>query len=1064
MNDAPQQEAREQDTSASGMLTRFSLDRRVTVFVLFITIIVVGLVALLGIPLELVPRGFTGQSLFVNVPWGNAPAEEVVDKITLPLEEELSTVRGLDQINSWSSMGGSSVFIRFKQGTDMKIAYREVRDRVERARQQFPEDVERTFISKEDSSGIPVAAIGLAIDPSLTDYYTLIQKEVVERLQRIDGVAKVDANGLEEKAIIIEVDKRLAEAHGLNIYELAQSLGADNFTMASGTVHDAGRKMMLRSVATYKSLEEISERQLTPTARLKDVARLKYEEEEKRYSVRVNSRPAVAAIVFKEGEANTVDVSRKLQAAVTEMKADPRLASIHMEDLFNQGDVVEQSIMSLVDGGKIGGMLAAVVLFIFLRRFRLTAIITLSIPLSMLIALVVMFFAGETLNILSMLGLVICIGLLVDNSVVVAENIHRLHKDGVERREACIKGAGEIALAITMATLTTVVVFLPSALVEGQGQFFLIRLALPICVSLLASLVVALVFVPLAVYLTLPVSTGGHPDSRWRKWHDRLNDGLRWFYNATFERLNRGYNRLLGVSLRRRLELVLVLAAVFMVTNMIAFKEISFVESQEEDQTSFRIGVDASNEYTFEDLREYFAACEKLLEENQERYGLKGYFMFVGRNGGNIEGWFDENALGEEPAKAIAERVLEELPKKPGIKLRYGREDQSQEAKGKDVYVLRLEGDDPAILEDVAERLEPLLVNLPGVLGIRAGNEESPNEMSLVVDRDRATSTGANPEVIAGLVSYALRGTSLPRYNDNGREIPVRIRFQESDRESLQDIGNFMVPTESGGFLSVDALTSSRVSSSPRGIFRQDKRVARTITVELKADDEEQTRMMLNNLRTRIDLPEGVAFGATQGFGMNEDLRNMIFAGSLSIVFIYLLMGFLFESFILPLSIIFTIPLAGIGVGWIHYFTGKDMDFLGVVGAILLIGVVVNNGIVLIDYVNRLRRDGMPRGEALLAAADRRFRPILMTALTTIIGMVPLAVSEPSSLGLSYKSFGLTLIGGMTTATLLTLLVIPVFYSFFDDARLAFGNALKRVLKRRDQGAPQPVEALPAGK
>lgn len=1063
MNEPTSEKPRlDQAETITGAMTRFALNRRVTMLVLFVTILVVGFIATLGIPLELVPRGFTSQSLFVFVPWPNAPAQEVLDKITLPLEEELSTVRGLDQVNSFSFAAGSRVFIRFKQGTDMKVAYREVRDRLERARALFPEDVERTFIFKEDSSGIPVAAIGLAIDPSLTDHYTLIEKEILDRLRRIDGVAKVEANGLEEKAIIIELDKRLSDAHGLNIYQLAQDLGGDNFTLASGTVRDAGKEMLLRSVATFKSLDDIENRQLTPTTRLKDVARIKYDEEEKRYSVRVNSRPAVAAIIFKEGEANTVEVSRNILAALDELKKNPRLSNIYMEGLFNQGEVVEESIGNLVDGGLQGGVLSALVLFIFLRRFRLTAIITLSIPLSIVIALVVMYFAGETLNILTMLGLMICVGMVVDNSVVVAENIHSFHKDGWPRREACIHGAAEIALAITLSTLTTVVVFLPAALVEGQGQFFLIRLALPICVALIASLLVALVFVPLAVYLTLPTTENRHEPNAWQRFHLRMNAVLRGLYERTFGWLNRAYCRLLELSLNRRLDVVLLLALLFAATWFVAFKDLEFVENQEEDQSSFEIDVDSSNEYSFEDMKEFYADCERVLERRKSEYGLKGYFVFFRSRFGRIEGWFDDDQPRTQSAKQTAEKLLADLPKKPGIKLRYGRESESEDAKGKDVYVMRLEGDDAAVLDQIAEELEPTLLALPGVLGIRAQSENSPSELGLVIDRDRATASQVNPEVIAGMVGYALRGAALPRYSEAGREIPVRIRFREENREGVADLNNFWVPTLTGEVLPLASLTSTKVLDTPRGIFRNNKRISRSITIELKKDQENDARERIAAVQRQLDLPEGVSFGTWQFASMDEELKNLMFAGSVSILFIYLLMGFLFESFVLPLSIILAIPLGAVGVGWVHYFTGKDLDFLGIVGGILLAGVVVNNGIVLIDYIIRLRAEGIERGAALVRAADRRFRPIMMTALTTIIGVIPLTVSKPTSIGLSYKSFGLTLLAGMTTATFLTLLVVPIFYTFFDDARVAMGRALKRVLSGRQReelspGAPAPA-------
>jgi HAE1 family hydrophobic/amphiphilic exporter-1 len=915
--------------------------------------------------------------------------------------------------------------------------------------------VDRVFIYKQDASGIPVCVIGLAVDPSLTDHYNLIKREVLQPLERIDGVAKITADGLEEKEIIIELDRRKTEGHGLNIYQLAQQLGGDNFTMASGSVRESGKKFMLRSLANYKSLEELENRPITPTIRLKDIARVKYEEPEKRYSVRVNGRPAVAAVIFKEGEANTVEVSKRIREAFQEMQKNPRLASVYMEVLFNQGTVIEESLQNLVESGLVGGALAALVLFIFLRRFRLTGIITLSIPLSLLMALTVMFFSSETLNVLTILALVIAVGMLVDNSIVVAENIQRLHNEGLPRREACIKGAGEIALPITLATMTTIVVFVPVALVEGQGQFFLMRLALPLSVSLLASLLVALAFIPLSVYLTLPSNDVRKRRAVFRWSHEWISAVMARFYELTFEKVSRFYCRSLEFFLKRRLDLVLVLAATFALTYFVAFKKVEIVEQQEDDQTGFEIGVEISNEYSFEDIADYFAAAEKVLAQRKEEYGLKGYFVFYRRLGGRVEGWFDKDKPGKLTAKQVGEKLVKELPKKPGIKLHFGRENQAEEAKGREVFVFRLEGDDASVLDDVAARLEPVILGVNGVLGLRRGEEPSPSEMALVVDRDRANASSVSPEVIAGLIGYALRGSSLPKFNQDGREIPVRIRFQEKDRESLSDLSSFQIPVEGGGFLPLSALTSPKVLNTPKHIFRANKRINRTLTAELKKEGAKETRDRLMALQRQMSLPEGVSFSESRVLTMDQEIASMMFAAQLSILFIYLLIGFLFESFILPLSIIFTIPLGAIGVAWVHYLTGKDIDFLGIVGAILLIGVVVNNGIVLIDYVIRLRAQGMERTQALLTATARRFRPIAMTALTTVIGMIPLTVAKPNEMGLSYKSFGLTLIGGMTTATLLTLLVVPVFYTFFDDARAALMRVLRRGV-RFQATVPEP--------
>jgi len=1045
------------DTSyRESRLPRFSLDRRITVLVTLVTVLVLGAVATVGIPLELFPSGFTAPHLSVQVPWREAPAKEVLDKIVLPLEEELSTVAGVADINSYARTGYGSVSLNFKQGTDMDVAYREVRDRVERARVVMPRDIIKITIDKSDASGIPVYFLGLAIDEDVIDVYNLINDEVIMPLERIDGVASVGSQGLAEKEILIELDRKRTAAAGLNIYTLAQELSGDNFSMSSGNVQYGGKKLLLRSVNRYRTLEDLQGRLVSENVRLGDIADISYDLPEKRYRVRVNNKPAIALFIMKEGDANTLEVAARIDAVVEELRANPRLQIMEIGTLFNQGEVILESLGTLLNSGRIGGIIALMVLFFFLRRVRMTLIVTLSIPLSIVIALTVMFFVGESLNILTLLALMISVGLLVDNSVVVAENIFRLHRGGMSRREACIKGAGEIALAVTMATLTTIIVFLPVSLVEGMGQFFLLRLSIPISVALLGSLLVALVFIPLSVYLSLPERVEDekkpHPVFNW----------LKVAYDHTFGIMNHGYGRLLGFFLGRRLELLLLVVAVFMVSSAVAFKEVKFVGSQEEDRGGFELNIRLPESTTLEEAEQYFLDGEKVIESMQAELDLEGWFLFHGATRGQFQGWFKSPRTNELTPREATKMVKEALPEVAGVRVYTNEDQQGDSKKIASIHKFRLEGDDADILEVVADELEKIFVRVDGVIGMKNLTDESPSEMALVLDRKRAQSMGVNPTAVATVIGYALRGQALPRFRRDGKEIPVVVRFKEEDRDSLAELSDFEVPAGDDSFVKLSSLTEPRYLASSRRIYRNNKKTSREITLELEDDREEETRARLIALASAIDLPEGVTFGSGHEMeGMDEDVKGMLFAGMVSVVFIYLLMGFLFESFILPLSIILTIPMASLGVYWAHYLAGKDIDFLGVVGLILLVGVVVNNGIVLIDYVTRLRRDGVERTQALLLAAERRFRPIMMTALTTIGGMIPLTMAGASSIGLSYTSFGLTLIGGLTTATLMTLLVVPLFYTFFDDARNLVGRALRGARSARGLRGSSVVQTDP---
>lgn len=1037
-------------------LPRFSLHRRVAVLVLFLSTIVVGAVAARSIPIELFPNGFTSPFLRVFVPWRDAPPKEVHEKLALPLEEELATVKGIASVRSYSLQGRASVHLEFKHGTDMDVAYREVRDRIERARRSFPEDADQVYVFKEDTSGIPVQVYGVAIDPTRQDAYDLIQRAIVRPLQRIEGVANVTTDGLEEKEILIELDRERTSAAGLNIYQLAQSLSSDNFTLASGNVRDGSRKLLLRSIAEYRSVDELQSRLVAPNIRLRDIATIRYEEAEKVYRVRANSKPAFALVVFKVGDANTREVARTVQAEFERIKADPRLADFEMIEIFDQGKAIDESLSTVLSNGLQGGMLAAAVLFFFLRRVRLMLVVALAIPLSLVIALITMFFAGETLNLLSLLGLMICVGLLVDNSVVVAENINRLYREGLSRWDATIGGTSEIALAITMSTLTTVVVFLPVSLVDGPIRFFLLRMAIPICVSLLASLAVALVFVPLCVYLSLSKPPEERPDQGViGRFHARTIALVRAAYEFTLGRLGAAYDRLLARFLTRRFDLVLLAVGVFLFTVAGPPKEaLEFVNQQEGEQSAIRIYADMPPSYSMVETEEWFREAERIIESRKDEWGLGGWFVVHRRAAGRVEAFLDTPRKVDLTAKEITAQIKQALPARPGIEL-YSDEESETGEKGPAVFVATLVGEDADELARVADDVRDVLETMPGVIGAKRSQDDASNEIGLVVDRDRAQQLGANPQAIAGVVAYALRGASLPKYSEGGREIPVRVRFEERDRENLDQLGAFLVPVGSGSFLPISALTSRTTLDSPVMIVRTNKQIARTITLDIEKEGAERTRQRLRAMLASIDLPEGIRFGEDEQSRRDEDdLAGLRFALFLSIAFIYLLMAFLFESFVLPLSILFTIPLAWIGVAWTHLALGMDVDFLGAIGVILLVGVVVNNGIVLIDYVNRLRQEGHSRADAIRLATQRRFRPIMMTAITTIGGMVPLALSGATSIGLSYTSFALTLIGGMTTATLLTLLVVPILYSLFDDTRELVGGSLVRVFKR-----PRPAEA-----
>lgn len=1030
-------------------IARFSIQRRVTMFVVFLTIVAVGLISANRLPLEMNPRGLEGHYMSVNVRWNVGVPPETMDKIGLPLEEELSTVRGLDSIETHGYKWGARVELHFKHGTDMDVAYREVRDRSERARLRFPEDVDRTYIYKHQPGAEPVVSFRISYDQN-SDYYSLIEKHVIAPLQRIMGVADVDFR-IYRRVIKIEVDKERAEAHGINIQQMGRLLRSDNFTLASGTVVDGGKKYRLKSNSEFNTLEEIRNIPIRQDVFLKDIARIVYEPEEAERLYRYNSQPANGIQVKREGEANTVEVSKRVVSTIEGIRKNPKLKGFDLSIYDNQGEEIMERLNHLISNGQLGAFLAAIVLFFFLRQFRMTMIIALAIPLCLLIALAAMFFLGQTLNSLTIMGLVICVGLLVDNSVVMAENIHRHHQEGASRMDACLRGVSEIGFAITIATLTTLIVFSSTLLIDGEMRFYAQNMSLPVIASIAASLGTALMFIPLCVYLTLPKI---NPQDGVGKKHlsGLLGRVFLKMYQATFERFNHGYNAALRFFLRRRLDLSVILIALLASTWWLA-GTLNMTDKKTELIRYFRMNVRFPDKYTMDQRLAYFNKVEDLVEQNKDVYGLKAHEVHYGKWYGMFAGFFAPDRVCDLTREEAIDKLFEDFPEEAGVRVQYrGKEGSEKKDDQKNMHYIRLVGDDPELLKQVAEDLKPTFEMIPGVVSFlsKDTDEDGPSELALYVDREKASSIGVNPTTLAGTIGTAVRGENLPRFNYKGYQIPMSLLFQEEDRSELADLDNIQIPTEDGRISTVGAVTRTAfLNNEDNAISRRDKKISEYFGMKLKpGPDSWKIKGAIEEAKKNINLPEGVSFDRPQKTIDDEDRKQGTTMLILSIIFVYMIMAFFFESMLIPLSIILTIPLAAIGAVLALKLSNTFIDQMVYTGAMFLVGIVVNNGIVLVDYANRLRRSGIERSEALLKAARHRFRPIIMTAMTTICGMIPLTFGNSVEMGVNFKSFGLVLIGGMASATLFTLLAVPVFYTLIEDARERVTNIVASIFDR----------------
>ncbi|MCY1013113.1 efflux RND transporter permease subunit [Nannocystis pusilla] len=1046
------------DLRDNGMV-RLSLVRPVTMMMALLSAVVIGVVAFFGIPLELIPSGFSPPFLMIEVPYPNATAQDIEDRITRPLEQSLATTPGLEEISATSRADRASVTLVFEGETDMDVAYREVRDRVARAA-ELPSDVQRVRINKQSGAGIPVAFYSVTWDESIDLPRDRVQKHLVRAIERIDGVALVNLWGKEDREIRIELNRPLAEAAGVNIFTLAQKLSQANFNLASGEIRDPDGRFVVRSLATYQTVQQLEDTIVgQKNLRLKDIADVVYDYPESDRIDRFNGRPSMVLFVLKESQANTVEVCDKIREAVEAAVREPGLSGFDVKAFFMQGDAIRYSLNQVTSSGLQGGVLAIVVLLFFLRRVRLTLLIAASIPLSIFLSLPVMYFLDQSINIISLLGLMICVGLVVDNSVVVAENIDRYRERGMGPYAAALHGASEVALPITLATLTTMIVFAPAALLSsGPTQFFMIRMVTPVCVSLLASLFVALVLVPMTSAMAL-----GTPDPlrrRDRRWRAVLAVDAWWkqwmgrLYTATLGRVNAWYGALLRGSLRRRIDVVIPSLLMLAATCAIPMQHVKFSSGENMGTRNFWAYYSMPSDITKAEAEKFFGEVERSIAEVKDQYRISGQYIGFDGSFAQVQVFFEPQEPGERPFNEVRQEVYDKMPSRPGWvkEARFGGADGGQD----NTFMVTLYGDDHRSVQEARETLQTALLQQPGVLGVsnRGSDAVRRDELALAVDRTMTERFGIPAGNIASSIAYAIRGQVLPRFQSatEDREIEVRIRYRKEDREQLGELLEFKVPSEKkpGTVVPVRVLTEMTVQKGEQALIRNDKRVAALIRLELAEDDRLAVMDKLRKFIETYRLPAGISFDADRDTRETDTLRNdMVGAMILSTAFIFLVMGFLFESFILPMSVLPSIPLSFIGVWWFLMLTGSPIDALAVIGILLLLGVVVNNGIVLVDFINSARASGLSREEAIVQAGMQRFRPILMTALTTVGGMIPLAFTTPNGEGLDYGPFGKTLVGGMTTATVLTLVVVPVAYTYFDDLRIAAGEWARRVLWRR---------------
>jgi HAE1 family hydrophobic/amphiphilic exporter-1 len=997
--------------------TEVALRRPVTTVVAFVALALVGIIASRLLPLEKFPDiEFPG--IFIQIPYPGSTPEEVERLITRPVEEALATLSGVEQMFSSSSEGESQIFLQFGWDQSMGAKGIEARAKVDGIRHLLPDDVRRIFVFTGSLGDQPVLQLRISSDRDLSDSYDLLDRLLKRRLERIDGVSRVDLHGVDPREVRILMKPDLLAAHGVDIAAVRDLLVRSNFAVSAGKITAGDQRLSVRPSGEFTSVEEIRELTVNPSGlRLRDIADVELRTPDRTYGRHLDRDYAIGVAINKATGSNLVDVTDRVMAEVEKIGKLPQMQGIKIFSLDNQGDSVRESLRDLLTAGAFGGLLAIIVLYLFLRQVTTTLIVTASVPFSLMITLGALYFAGLTLNILSMMGLMLAVGMLVDNAVVITESIfrHRTEKPG-NPFTSTIAGVNEVGLAVIAGTATTIIVFAPIIFgAQIDITIFLTHVAITIIVALLASLLIAQTLVPmLAARVAVP------PRPKSGAWISRLTNryvrSLEWI-------LGHRWWTALGIVL------VCVLGVMPMALDLVKFD----MFPQDVGRRLF-MPYHVEGQHSLERVESTVDKIEEYLYSRQEEFNIRSIYSFYdqGRAESTILLTDEEDAT--LSTKEIIDRIEKDLPEiaigEPSF--------QFDQQGGGDGFTIQISGDSTEILNQLSVDVVRALVTVEGLKDVQSDAETGDKEVRVSIDRTRAAAVGLTAATIAQSVSIAMRGENLREFRGEFGEIEVRLAFRDNDKQSVEQLSDLPLYTPDGRRITLGSVASFRISTSPDTIRRTDRQTAVILSANLEDDvTADDVRPRVKSLMEQLELPPGYSWKEGRGFERQDETADMMVTNIvLGVACIFLVMAALFESLLLPFSIILgSIVFSIFGVFLFFAVTGTTFSFMAMIGIMILIGVVVNNGIVLVDHVNNLRQERIPRDEAIVIAGRDRLRPILMTVATTIVGLTPLAMgtTQVGGDGPPYYPMARAIIGGLAFSTVVSLLVVPALYVYFDS-------------------------------
>jgi HAE1 family hydrophobic/amphiphilic exporter-1 len=1022
-------------TTRNLKLVEVATRRRVAISMGAVTLVLFGLIALQDLKVNLLPD-LSYPTLTVRTEYRGAAPEEIETLLTRPVEEAVGVVKNVRVVKSVSRAGQSDVILEFAWGVDMDLAGLDVREKLEVL--QLPLESSRPLLLRFNPATDPIMRLGLIYGESGGDVDEVALKvlrryadeEIRKILEPVEGVAAVKISGGLEDEVQIEIDQRKMAQLNLTLDNLTTRLAAENVNISAGRLEEGTQRFLVRTINQFESVDAFGDLIVSTgegrPVYLRDIANVRSGYSEREAIIRMNGHEAVEVAIYKEGDANTVSVSDGVRSRLTALEEDlPQ--GVQMETVDDQSVFIDRAIREVINAAILGGLLAVLVIFVFLRNAWFTLTIALCIPVSIIATFFLMGQAGISLNIMSLGGIALATGLLVDNGIVVLENISRYRAEGEGLVPAAIKGTSEVGGAVIASTLTTIAVFLPLAFVDGvAGQLFRDQ-ALTVTFALAISLAVAVTLIPMMAsasgHKTLPREPGS---SRFGSWF------------AAF------YSKLLEAALRRR-ALTMLIAVGVLAGAVVMLQKIGTELLPELEQGRFNVTLEATPGTPLEETDRLGGQMQRLATVHpgvEYVYGVAGSGNRIDANptesGENIARMLVAMKSGgsREEQDAVINELRTSTSELAGLETSFSTPELLSFDKPLEIEI---QGYDLDALRAASDQVLGILRESDRFADVESSLERGHPEIQIYFDQERAAALGLTVKQISDQVVGKIRGRVATRYSWRDRKIDVLVRLSEDERQSISTVRDLIVNPESDRPVTLSSVAEIKVAEGPAEIRRSDQERMALLQANLAYGDLGSAVAEAEALLADVQLPYGLSMNITgQSEEMEASFQSLMFALGLAIFLVYLVMASQFESLIHPFVILFSIPLAAIGVALALWLTDTRLSVIVFIGLIMLAGIVVNNAIVLVDLINQLRERGMNRFSAIREAANLRLRPIMMTTLTTVLGLFPMA------LGLGEGSemrtpMAVTVIGGLLTSTFLTLVVVPVMYSLLDrrkDARV----------------------------